>query len=51
MFDEQILWQKLYNSFERGNKQQNYAHQNLNYISVHVGENRNYMRVYWSDAL
>lgn len=51
MFDEQTLWQKLYNGFERGNKQQNYAHQNLSYISDHVGQNRNYMRIYWSGAL
>jgi len=51
MFDEQILWQKLYNGFERGNKQQSYSHQKLSYISDHVGQNRNYMRVYWSGAL
>ena len=51
MFDENTLWQKLYDGFERGNKQQNYAHQKLNYLSDHISENRNYMRIYWSGAL
>ncbi len=51
MFDEKKLWQKLYDGFERGNKQQNYAHQKLNYLSDHISENRNYMRIYWSGAL
>lgn len=51
MFDEKTMWQKLYNGFERGNNQQNYAHQRLNYLSDHIGENRNYMRIYWSGAL
>lgn len=51
MFDEKTMWQKLYNGFERGNNQQNYAHQRLDYLSDHIGENRNYMRIYWSGAL
>ncbi len=51
MFDEKNLWQKLYDGFERGNKQQKYAHQRLNYLSDHISENRNYMRIYWSGAL
>ena len=51
MFDEKTLWQKLSEGFERGNKQQNYAHQRLDYLSDHIGENRNFMRIYWSGAL
>ncbi|MBA6224068.1 hypothetical protein H4J51_06090 [Colwellia sp. MB02u-18] len=51
MFDEQTLWQKLYEGFERGNKQQNYAHQKLAYVSDHISQNHNYMRIYWSGAL
>ncbi|MBA6292302.1 hypothetical protein H4J58_01470 [Colwellia sp. MB3u-70] len=51
MFDEQTLWQKLYEGFERGNKQQNYAHQRLAYVSDHISQNHNYMRIYWSGAL
>jgi len=51
MFDEITLWQKLYDGFERGNKQQNYVHQKLSYVSENIGENRNYMRIYWSGAL
>jgi len=51
MFDEQTLWQRLYEGFDRANKQQNYAHQRLDYISDHLSQNRNYMRVYWSGAL
>lgn len=51
MFNEQTMWQKLYNGFERGNKQQNYNHQMLSYISDNIGQNRNYMRIYWSGAL
>jgi len=51
MFDEKTLWQKLYDGFERGNKQQKYAHQRLDYLSDHISENRNYMRIYWSGAL
>jgi hypothetical protein len=51
MFDEQTMWQKLYNGFERGNKQQKYSHQPLSYVSDNIGQNRNYMRIYWSGAL
>ncbi|MBA6326639.1 hypothetical protein H4J46_01510 [Colwellia sp. MB02u-6] len=51
MFDEQTMWQKLYEGFERGNKQQNYAHQRLAYVSDHISQNQNYMRIYWSGAL
>jgi len=51
MFDEQTMWQKLYDGFERGDKQQNYNHQTLNYVSEHIRSNRNYMRIYWSGAL
>ncbi|MFT5636144.1 MAG: hypothetical protein ACI89T_001601 [Cognaticolwellia sp.] len=51
MFDEQTMWQKLYEGFERGNKQQNYAHQKLAYVSDHISQNHNYMRIYWSGAL
>ncbi len=51
MFDEQTLWQKLFDGFERGNKQQKYAHQRLDYLSDHISENRHYMRIYWSGAL
>jgi hypothetical protein len=51
MFDEQTMWQKLYEGFERGNKQQNYAHQRLAYVSDHISQNHNYMRIYWSGAL
>lgn len=51
MFNEQTMWQKLYNGFERGNKQQNYRHQTLDYVSDNIGTNRNYMRIYWSGAL
>jgi predicted metalloprotease with PDZ domain len=51
MFDEQIMWQKLYDGFERGNKQQKYSHQPLSYVSDNIGQNRNYMRIYWSGAL
>lgn len=51
MFNEQTMWQKLYDGFERGNKQQNYRHQPLNIVSDNIGQNRNYMRIYWSGAL
>ena len=51
MFDEKAMWQKLYNGFERGNKQQKYNHQPLSYVSDNIGQNRNYMRIYWSGAL
>ncbi|WP_085299560.1 M61 family metallopeptidase [Cognaticolwellia mytili] len=51
MFDEQTMWQKLYNGFERGNKQQQYNHQPLSYVSDNIDQNRNYMRIYWSGAL
>lgn len=51
MFNEQTMWQKLYNGFERGNKQQNYRHQTLDYVSDNIASNRNYMRIYWSGAL
>jgi hypothetical protein len=51
MFDEQTLWQKLYEGFERANKQKNYAHQKLAYVSDHISQNHNYMRIYWSGAL
>ena len=36
MLDEQAMWQKLYEGFERGNKQQNYKHQMLSYVSDNV---------------
>ncbi len=51
MFNEQTMWQKLYDGFERGNKQQNYRHQTLDYVSDNIATNRNYMRIYWSGAL
>ena len=51
MFTEQKMWQKLYEGFERGRKQTNFNHQKLSYVSEHMRENHNYMRVYWSGAL
>ncbi|TWX63186.1 hypothetical protein [Colwellia sp. C1TZA3] len=51
MFNEQTMWQKIYEGFERANKQQNYAHQRLAYVSDHISQNHNYMRIYWSGAL
>ncbi|MEW6999622.1 hypothetical protein AADZ86_18175 [Colwelliaceae bacterium BS250] len=51
MFSEQKMWQKLYDGFERGRKQTNYNHQTLSYVSEHMRDNNNYMRVYWSGAL
>ena len=36
MFNEQTMWQKLYDGFERGNKQQNYRHQTLDYVSDNI---------------
>lgn len=51
MFTEQKMWQKLYEGLERGRKQSNFSHQQLSYVSDHIGSNRNYMRIYWSGAL
>jgi hypothetical protein len=51
MLNEQAMWQKLYEGFERGNKQQNYKHQMLSYVSDNVDQNKNYKRIYWSGAL
>tara|TARA_R110000744_G_scaffold204827_1_gene323626 strand:- start:608 stop:1606 length:999 start_codon:yes stop_codon:yes gene_type:complete len=51
MFDEKTMWKKLYDGFERGNKQQNYAEQKLSQVSDNIGQNQNYMRIYWSGAL
>ena len=51
LFDEQKMWQKLYEGFERANNQQNYRHQPLSEVSDNISQNRNYMRIYWSGAL
>lgn len=51
MFDEQKMWQKLYEGFERAHNQQNYRHQPLSQVSDNISQNRNYMRIYWSGAL
>ena len=51
MFDEQKMWQKLYEGFERANNQQNFQHQRLSKVSDNIRQNRNYMRIYWSGAL
>jgi len=51
MFDEQKMWQKLYDGFERGRKQTNYGHQKLSYVSENMESNYNFMRIYWSGAL
>lgn len=51
VFDQQTMWLKLYQGFERANKQQNFMHQPLNKVSDNIAYNRNYMRIYWSGAL
>jgi hypothetical protein len=51
MFDEQKMWQKLFEGFERARKQTNYSHQKLSYLSENMESNRNFMRIYWSGAL
>jgi len=51
MFNEEKMWQKLYEGFERGKKETNYNHQKLSYLSDHIDQNHNYMRIYWSGAL
>jgi len=51
MFDEQKMWQKLYEGFERGRKQTSHRHQTLSYLSDNMENNHNFMRVYWSGAL
>lgn len=51
MFDERRMWQKLYDGFERGRKQDQWSHLNLDDLSDGMRENRNFMRIYWSGAL
>lgn len=51
LFDSETMWLKLIGGFERGRKQTNYKNFTLAHVSDHLGENRNYMRVYWSGAL
>lgn len=51
MFDEQKMWQKLYEGFERARKQTNHRQHKLSYLSENMESNHNYMRIYWSGAL
>ncbi len=51
MFNENKMWQKLYDGFERGRSETNNNHQKLSYLSDHIDQNHSYMRVYWSGAL
>jgi hypothetical protein len=51
MLNENKMWQKLYDGFERGRKETNNNHQKLSYLSDHIDKNHSYMRVYWSGAL
>jgi len=51
MFNEQRMWQKLFEGFERARRQTNYSHQRLSYLSENMESNHNFMRVYWSGAL
>jgi len=51
MFNENKMWQKLYDGFERGRKETNHNHQKLSYLSDNIDQNHNYMRIYWSGAL
>jgi len=51
MFDEQKMWQKLYEGFERSRKQTSHSHQTLSYLSDNMENNHNFMRIYWSGAL
>lgn len=51
MFSEQMMWQKLFEGFERARKQSNLNHQNLTHVSERIRTNHNFMRIYWSGAL
>ena len=51
MISEEMLWQKLYEGFERARKQDNWSHLSLGEVSDRLRETRNFMRVYWSGAL
>lgn len=51
MFSERKMWQKLFEGFVRGDKQNNFNHQPLAKVSDQIDRNRNYMRIYWSGAL
>jgi len=51
MFNENKMWLKLYQGFERGRKESNYNHQKLSYLSDNIDQNHSYMRIYWSGAL
>jgi hypothetical protein len=51
MFDEEKMWKKLFEGFERAKKQTNYSYQKLSYLSENMESNHNFMRIYWSGAL
>ncbi len=48
---EQQAWQKIYEGFERGRKDNRYPHLPLEDLSSDMREYRSYMRVYWSGTL
>jgi hypothetical protein len=51
VLNEREMWQKFYNGFERGRKQDALAHQSLWKVSREMYKNHYFMRVYWSGAL
>lgn len=48
VINEQRAWQKLYEGFVRGQKDNRYPHLRLDQISPRMRETRSFMRVYWA---